>query len=89
MYRKKTPIYVFMIFFVGSIVGTVMGKLVAFVLPEGSVVHKFFLVSGTWGVQPFTVDIGLLNITFGFTLELNVIGILGIAFAAYLLKYYL
>lgn len=89
MYRKKSPGYVFLIVLMGSIIGTVLGKLVTAIIPEESVVSKFFLVSADWGIQPFTVDIGILTVTFGFTFELNVVGILGIAFAAYLLRYYL
>jgi hypothetical protein len=89
MNRKKSPVYIVFILILGSIIGTVLGKLVAAGIPEGSVVRKFFLVAANWGVQPFTVDLGIFSITLGFTLELNVIGVLGIVFTAYLLRYYL
>ena len=89
LFRKRSIGYVILILFLGSIVGTVLGKLVALILPDGSVVEKFFLISPEWGIQPFTINAGLFKVTFGLEFELNVIGIIGIAFAGYLLKYYL
>lgn len=71
------------------IIGNTLGKLLAFILPDDSVVEKFFLQSANWGVEPTTLNAGLFTITIGFSFELNVVGILGIAFAAYLLRYYL
>lgn len=89
MSRKKSPVYVVAMLILGSLIGTVLGKLIAIVIPEGSVVHQFFLVSVDWGVQPLTLNLGIATLTLGMTLELNVISVLGIAFMAYLLRYYL
>lgn len=88
LHRKSLGNTIF-ILFLGSIVGTALGRLIAWLLPDGSVVEKFFLISFKWGFEPFKVDAGLFDFTFGLHFEINVIGILGIAFAAYLLKYYL
>ena len=87
--RKKPIKFVILILFLGMIIGTSLGKLIAFLLPDNSVVEKFFIQSASWGLEPFTADAGLCTLTFGFSFELNVVGILGIAFAAYLLRYYL
>ncbi|MCK5737899.1 DUF4321 domain-containing protein [bacterium] len=51
--------------------------------------EQFFLISAQWGVEPTTLNAGLFSMTLGMTFELNVIGIMGIAAAAYLLRYYL
>lgn len=87
--RKKPIKYVILILFMGMIVGNALGKIIAFILPDDSVVEKFFIQAASWGVEPSTVNAGLFSLTFGFSFELNVVGILGIAFAAYLLRYYL
>ena len=89
LFRKKSIGYVIFILFLGSIVGTTLGKLIALLLPDGTVVEKFFLVAFNWGIETFTMDAGLFKFTFGLEFQLNIIGILGIAFAAYLLRYYL
>ncbi len=87
--HRKSLGYTIFILFSGSIIGTAVGRLIAWLLPDGSVVEKFFLVSFKWGFDPFMLDLGLFDFTFGLHFEINVIGVLGIAFAAYLLRYYL
>jgi len=89
LFKKKSIGYIILVLFLGSIIGTTLGKIIALVLPDGSVVEKFFLEAFRWGVKTFTVDIGLFQFTLGFEFELNVVGIIGIAFAGYLLRYYL
>lgn len=89
MSRKKSPVYIVAMLILGSLIGTVLGKLIAIIIPEESVVHQFFLVSLDWGVQPVTLNLGIATFTIGLSLELNVISVLGIAFMAYLLRYYL
>ena len=63
--------------------------MIAWMLPDGSVVEQFFLISARWGFGPVTLDAGLFSCTLGMTFELNVAGIVGIVAAAYLLRYYL
>jgi len=50
MSRKKSPVYIVAMLILGSLIGTVLGKLIAIIIPEGSVVRQFFLVSVDWGV---------------------------------------
>lgn len=85
--RKKPLGLILIILFLGSIIGTALGELIGFVLPEG-VVKQFFLRSVMFGFDPITINLGIINFTLGFNFILNVIGITGIAFAAYLLRWY-
>lgn len=64
-----------------------MGSLITLLLPDG-VVKQFFVRSATIGFEPFTINLGFINFTLGFTFILNVIGVVGIAFAAYILRWY-
>jgi len=85
--RRKSIGFLFLVLFIGAIIGSALGELVAYLLPEG-VVEQFFLKSATIGFDPFTINLGILSFTMGFKFVLNVIGIVGIAFSAYILRWY-
>lgn len=85
--RKKNFDLIFLIILTGAIFGSVLGKLIALVIPEG-VVKQFFLNSVTIGFDPFTLDLGILNFTLGFNIIVSVIGVFGMVFAIYLLRWY-
>ncbi len=85
--RKRSPGILILFLVLGAIIGSALGKLIAFIMPDG-VVKQFFLRSATIGFDPVTVNLGFINFTFGFNFILNVIGVVGIAFAAYLLRWY-
>ncbi|OQX96746.1 hypothetical protein B6I21_00200 [candidate division KSB1 bacterium 4572_119] len=85
--RKKKLGLIFVILFFGTIIGSALGSLIAYVLPEG-VVKQFFLRSVTIGFDPVTLNLGILNFTMGFNFILNVIGVVSFFFVAYFLKWY-
>jgi len=86
---RKRPIGIIILFiFLGAIIGSALGELIALLLPEGVVVKEFFLRSAHIGFAPVTINLGFITLTVGFQFILNVIGIVGIAFAAYLLRWY-
>lgn len=85
--RKKSLGILLLFLFLGAIIGSALGELIAFLLPDG-VVKQFFIRSATIGFDPLTINLGFINFTFGFKFILNVIGVVGIAFAAYLLRWY-
>ncbi len=84
--RKKGIGYVLVVILLGAIVGSVMGEVLGLILPTG-VVRDFFLKSATFSIGPAALNLIILSITLGFSLKINVVGVLGIAIAAYLLKY--
>ena len=71
----------------GAIVGTLVGEILGFILPEG-VVKQFFLLSKTLSVGPGTLNIIMLQLTLGLSITLNVISLIGIAIAYYLLRWW-
>jgi len=85
--RKKSLGIIFTILFFGAIIGSVLGQLVAFLLPDG-VVKDFFLKSITAGFDPVTINLGIIKMTLGFTFVVNIIGLIGLSAAAYFLKWY-
>lgn len=88
--RRSVKIIVLMIFS-GAIIGSVLGDVAAALLPE-SVVRDFFLLSfdtSNYGLaKPFVLDLRIFSLTFGFTLRVNFMGVVGMGVAYYLLRYY-
>ncbi len=88
--RRNIKIIVLMIF-TGAIVGSVLGDVAAALLPE-SVVRDFFVLAfdtSKFGLaEPFVLDLRVFSITFGFTLKVNFMGVVGMGAAYYLLRYY-
>lgn len=75
-----------LIIILGALIGTVIGQI-ALLLPEG-VVKEFFVRSVTSGFDPATLDLNVFSLTFGFTFNLNISGVIGIAIAVYMLRWY-
>ena len=71
----------------GAVIGTLVGEILGFILPEG-VVKQFFLLSKTLSVGPGTLNIKMLQLTLGLSITLNVISLIGIAIAYYLLRWW-
>tara|TARA_B100001029_G_scaffold23601_1_gene16248 strand:+ start:11793 stop:12071 length:279 start_codon:yes stop_codon:yes gene_type:complete len=76
----------------GSLLGTLVGDFIAFLLPDGSAVKQFFLLSYdlTFGSMnsDYLINLGVIVIDFGFILKFNVCSIIGFGIAYYLLKYF-
>ena len=85
--RQRSLGFIIVIIFIGAIIGTALGELVAFILPDG-VVKQFFLRSALVGFEPFLLNLGVFSFTVGFSFKLNIIGIIGIAITAYILRWY-
>jgi len=71
----------------GMLMGSLMGELISEFMVDG-VVKDFFTRSIAPGFSPSTLDLVVLRLTFGLTLKLNVISVVGVALAAYLLRWY-
>ena len=85
--RKRSLGILILFLLLGATIGSALGKIIAFILPDG-VVKQFFMRSATIGFDPVTINLGFISFTVGFEFILNVIGVVGIAFAAYLLRWY-
>jgi hypothetical protein len=79
--------FIFVILILGAIIGTALGELISFALPDG-VVKQFFLRSFTPGFDPSTLNLGIVKLTLGFAMRINIIGIIGIILTAYILRWY-
>jgi hypothetical protein len=77
-----------LVLLLGALSGTLLGELIGLVMPAG-VVKDFFLKSGELGFGPATLNAVLFSVTLGLTLKINVVGLIGIGFAIYLLRWVL
>lgn len=70
----------------GLVVGSLLGELVASLLPSG-LVHDLLTRGPQIGLSPpATVDLRFIALTFGMMLKVNVVGLLGVVLAALALR---
>lgn len=84
--RKKSFAYIVFILLLGALIGSALGEIIAFIIP-GGVVKDFFLKSVSPGFGPATLNLILISVTLGFSVKINIVGVIGIFIAAYILKW--
>ena len=88
--KKNSLGFIFFIFIVGMLLGTILSMLVASLLPEG-VIRDFFLIKKSigWGATSNNwVEIGFFRFKTGLFLDLSILSILGFFISWYLLRYF-
>ncbi len=84
--RKKSIGWILVVILLGAFIGSALGEVLAYILPQG-VVKEFFLRSVEFSLGPGTLNLVILTFTLGFSLKLNVISVLGIGIASYFLRW--
>lgn len=70
----------------GLVVGSLLGELVASLLPTG-LIHDLLTRGPQIGLTPpATLDLRFMAVTFGVMLKVNVVGVLGVVLAAFALR---
>ncbi len=89
MRSKRSLWFITMVLLLGAMLGTLLGDLIGLMLPDGVV--KNFFTSGpqNLGFSPLTLNLALFSVTFGLTFKINVVGVIGIFVAVYLLRWVL
>ena len=93
--NKRTLGFIFIVLFSGAVIGSVLGELIGWMMPDG-VVKKFFLTGielDLAGLSGFDSGVMVLNfivltLKFGLSVSLNFIGLVGLATAYYFLRYF-
>ncbi|RJR31813.1 MAG: DUF4321 domain-containing protein [Candidatus Latescibacterota bacterium] len=88
MAAKRRLGLIALVFFLGVIVGSVVGELIGLLLPEGNVMRELFVSGTSFTVGPVDVDLIVFAFTLGCTLKVNLISVLGIVVVALLLRMY-
>jgi uncharacterized membrane protein YeaQ/YmgE (transglycosylase-associated protein family) len=84
----KIPIVLVIgVLIIGAMLGSLAGELIRMALPDG-VVKDVFLRSIDIMLGPAVIDLIMFSITLGFTLKFNLIGIIGLFMAYYILRFW-
>jgi len=82
----KNLVVLIVILVIGALIGTVVGKFIGMVIPENSSWREIFTDQVTAGLHPTTLDLQVLDLTFGFLLKFNLPSLIGILIAAYIFR---
>ncbi len=85
---KRRIGFVAMVFFLGVILGGVVGETIGFLLPEGNLIRELFVSGKELQIGPVYCNLIVLTFTFGFSIKVNLVSVLGIILVAFLLKWY-
>jgi len=77
-----------LIFFLGVVLGSVVGELIGILLPEGSVIRQLFVAGKEFQFGPLFCNLIVFTFTIGFSLKVNLVSVLGIILVAFLLRLY-
>jgi len=86
--RRRPVAVVALILFLGIVVGTVVGELIGIILPEGMAIRDVFVNATDMRLGPLHVNLVVVSFTFGFSLRVNLMSVIGIFLVALLLRWY-
>jgi len=81
----KNTVWFVIIIVVGALLGSFLGKFIGLVVPAGAI-RDLFSTEISAGLNPATLDLRVLDLTFGCLFKLNVTAVLGIILAAYIFR---
>lgn len=88
MSAKRRIGMVALVFFLGVVLGSVVGELIGLLLPDGNVIRELFVSGKEFRVGPAHIDLIVFTFTVGFSLKVNLVSVLGIIVVAFLLRVY-
>jgi hypothetical protein len=77
-----------LILFLGIVVGTVVGEVIGLMLPEGKVIRDVFVSPTDFHAGPLHIDLVVFSFTFGFSLRVNLMSVVGVVVVSMLLRWY-
>ena len=85
--KNRSLIMVIGVLVLGAILGSLVGEVLKMAVPDG-VVKEVFLRSVNLMVGPGALDMIVFSVTVGFTLSINLVAILGMVGAYYVLRFW-
>ena len=72
----------------GVMIGATMGEVIGLFLPEGSMAEQLFVTFHDMGPEVVTLDLVILELTFGFKIHFNLMSVIGVFIASQMLRWY-
>ena len=72
----------------GVMIGAVTGEVIGLFLPEGSMAEQLFVTFHDMGPEVVTLDLVILELTFGFKIHFNLMSVIGVFIASQMLRWY-
>nr|MEE4269640.1 DUF4321 domain-containing protein [Candidatus Krumholzibacteria bacterium] len=72
----------------GVMIGAAMGEVIGLFLPEGSMAESLFVTFHDMGPEVVTIDLVILELTFGFKIHFNLMSVIGVFIASQMLRWY-
>lgn len=88
MPAKRRIGLVALVFFLGVVLGSVVGELIGMLLSEDNVMRQLFVSGTEFEVGPVYCNLIVFAFTIGFSLKVNLVSVLGIVVVAFLLRMY-
>ena len=82
----KTPWLLIFFILLGGLLGGLLGEILRVIAPQGPLQDIFAKVHEIGLTTPFTIDLKLFSVTFGFMIRINLFSILGILLGIYIYK---
>ncbi len=79
---SKNITYFILIIIIGTLLGAFLGKAVSKVFPNDSTVKEMLAIEINPGLKPTTLDLGILEITFGSVVKMNITAVVGLLITA-------
>ncbi|HET6675099.1 MAG TPA: DUF4321 domain-containing protein [Nitrospiraceae bacterium] len=83
--RKSVGVLLIFIL-IGGMLGGIFGEILHVMAPNGAIQNIFSSYFSPGINPPLTIDLVLLKVTFGFSIKVNLLSILGMFLGAYLYK---
>lgn len=83
---SKNLLNFILIVIIGTLLGAFIGKMVSKVFPTDSNVKEMLALEVKPGIQPTTIDLGILELTFGAVVKLNITAVVGLIITAIIFR---
>ncbi len=83
---SKNFTYFILILLIGTLLGALIGKALYKLFPSDSTVREMLAIEIKPGLKPITLDLGILDITFGAVIKLNITAVIGLIITAILFR---
>lgn len=81
---KHAASFVFVVV-IGALIGSFLGRFIGIYYPAGNV-HDLFATDLTAGLHPATLDLRVIEVTFGCLLKFNITSVIGMVISAFLFR---